>query len=196
VSGMRPAAVGQLPVTRKEQSSIFATGNGFDPSSFYGEDDLEEEEDDDDDDDDPAQDDSQFSAQPTLMQARARDSGIASDRATPTTTTTAAAAAAAARNKSPPRTAPVAVPGPPRGGGDSGGTTLSTNELLSLFGAAPAPVPVHQEKTPAPFPPVETSHQVSDKASGAETGNEEGVMEDDHFVLPPPCDSSSDEDEE
>jgi hypothetical protein len=190
-NGMRPTAVGQLPVTRKEQSSIFATGNGFDPSSFYGEDDLEEEEDDDDDDDDPVQDDSQFSAQPPSTQARARDSGVASDRSTTATTT-----APANRNESPPRMAPTALPDPPRGGGDSGGTTLSTNELLSLFGAAPAPVPVHRENVPAPLPPVETSHQVSDVARGAERVYEDEVVEDDHFVLPPPCDSSSDEDEE
>jgi hypothetical protein len=191
-SAMHPITAtnaGRLPVTRQEQSSIFATGNGFDPSSFYGEDDLEEDEDDDeddDDDDDPVQDDSQFSAQPASMQARARDSGIASDRPTTTTTT--------ARNTSPSRTAPAAFPGPPGGGGDSGGTTLSTNELLSLFGAAPAPVPVQQQKAP-PSPPVETSYQVSNEARGAETVKEDRVVEDDHFVLPPPSDSSSDEDE-
>jgi hypothetical protein len=148
---------------RKERSNIFATGNGFDPCSFYGEDDLEEE-DDDDDDDDAAQEDSQFSAGPTLVPAR--DSFVASDRSN-------------TRNKSPPK-ARAAAPGPP-----GAGTTLSTNELLSLFGAAPPPP---AEKSPAP---ADESHQVSDQARAAES--KDGAEDD--FVLPPSCDSSSDEDD-
>jgi hypothetical protein len=36
------------PDTNKKRSTVWNTGNGFDPSSFYGEDEEEEEEEDDD----------------------------------------------------------------------------------------------------------------------------------------------------
>lgn len=131
----QPATVSNTPITTRppkpKDTGIFANGNGFDPNSFYGED---EEEDDDD----------ASSVGPEASQA---DWMMGAPSAAPVVQNERAIQQLRPVSKSPAAAAPVEAPT----------SALSNDELLSLFGAASSlvqePLPPqateHQASAPA-----------------------------------------------